>query len=306
MLLWVRAAAVLGTSMLLMGSKLIIHVPEGGSVVSSSGLFACDAGESCTIEFNGHHFAETFTAVAHSGYVFKHWETGSGAICSGSLNTQCDELDPDSFGGFGTDAATNRNRGALSLTPAFSGSAYDGSAPSPRITVKSHQSTRYYAVRGVTRDEIWSQLTGAANPLPVDRNAGTKPLGHASFKYEYDYQGEYAGNSSSCRVHSGNFDFRFETVLPRLAVNESVHRELDARWSTLEDRVTEHEAGHHAIYRQLVTRLPEALQEIGVTPCSELDQRVSEAVTRAVDDIRRASADYDEYHSDESYAITSL
>ena len=40
MLLWIRAAAVLGTSMLLMGSKLIIHVPEGGSVVSSSGLFA--------------------------------------------------------------------------------------------------------------------------------------------------------------------------------------------------------------------------------------------------------------------------
>ena len=306
MLLWVRAAAVLGTSMLLMGSKLIIHVPEGGSVVSSSGLFACDAGESCTIDFNEQHFAETFTAVADSGYVFNHWGSGTGAICSGSLNTQCDELDPDSLGGFGTAATTNRNRGALSLTPSFSGSANGSRASSPRFTVKSHQSTRYYAVRGATRDEIWSQLTGAANPLPVDRAAGTKPLGHASFKYEYDYQSEYAGNSSSCRVRNGNFSFRFETVLPRLAVNDSVRGEVDARWSTLEDRVKEHEAGHHAIYRQLVTRLPEALQEIGVAPCSEFDQRVSEAVTQAVDDIRRASADYDEYHSEESYAITSL
>ena len=107
-------------------------------------------------------------------------------------------------------------------------------------------------------------------------------------------------------MRTGNFDFRFETVLPRLAVKDSARSELGARWSALEDRVTEHEAGHHAIYRQLVTRLPEALKEIGTAPCSELDHRVSQAVANAVDHIRRASADYDEYHSEESYAITSL
>jgi predicted secreted Zn-dependent protease len=306
MLLWVRSAAVLGISVLLMGSKLIIHVPEGGAVVSSSGLFACGAGESCTIDINEHHFAETFTAVADAGYTFNRWETGTGAICSGSLNTQCDELDNDSFGGFDRGTTASRSGDALSLTPSFSGSEYSDSAASLKFTVKSYQSTRYYAVRGNTRDEIWYQLTGSANPLPVDRDAGIKPLGHASFRYEYDYQSEYAGNSSSCRVRTGNFDFRFETVLPRLAVRDSARSELGARWSALEDLVTEHEAGHHAIYRQLVNRLPTALQEIGVAPCSELDHRVSQAVAHAVDDIRRASADYDEYHSDESYAITSL
>ena len=306
MLLWVRTAAVLGISVLLMGSKLIIHVPQGGAVVSSSGLFACGAGESCTIDINEHHFAETFTAVADAGYTFNRWETGTGAICSGSLNTQCDELDTDSFGAFDGGTTASRGGDALTLTPSFSGSAYSDSAASPRFTVKSYQSTRYYAVRGNTRDEIWSQLTGSANPLPVDRDAGIKPLGHASFRYEYDYQSEYAGHSSSCRVRTGNFDFRFETVLPRLAVRDSARSELGARWSALEDLVTEHEAGHHAIYRQLVNRLPTALQEIGVAPCSELDHRVSQAVAHAVDDIRRASADYDEYHSDESYAITSL
>jgi len=306
MLLLVRAAAVLGISVLLMGSKLIIHVPQGGAVVSSSGLFACGAGESCTIDINEHHFAETFTAVADGGYSFNRWETGTGAICGGSLNTQCDELDTDSFGSFDRDTTVKRSGGALRLTPSFGGSAYNEGAPGPSFTVKSYQSTRYYAVRGTTRDEIWSELTGSANPLPVDHNAGIKPLGHASFRYDYDYQSEYAGNSSSCRVSTGNFDFRFETVLPRLAVKDSARSELGARWSALEDRVTEHEAGHHAIYRQLVTRLPKALKEIGVAPCSELDHRVSQAVAHAVDDIRRASADYDKYHSDESYAITSL
>jgi predicted secreted Zn-dependent protease len=306
MLLWVRAVAVLGTSLLLMGSKLIIHVPQGGAVVSSSGLFACDAGESCTIDINEHHFAETFTAVPAAGYAFNHWQNGTAAICGGSNSMQCDELGADPFGGFDTSATTQRNGGVLKLSPAFTGSAYRDNEPAPEFAVSSYQSTRYYAVHGSTRNEIWAQLTGSANPLPVDRNAGLKPLGHASFKYKYDYQSEYAGNSSSCRVQSGNFDFRFETVLPRLAVNDSVRNELDARWSSLQDRVTEHEAGHHAIYRQLVTRLPEALQRIGIAPCSELEHRVSQAVTQAVDEIRRASAEYDEYHSDESYAISSL
>jgi predicted secreted Zn-dependent protease len=306
MLLWVRAAAVLVASLLLMGSKLIVHVPEGGAVVSSSGLFACDAGEACTIDINQQHFAETFTAVPEAGYGFSHWQNGANAICSGSHSAQCDELDTGPFSDFDTGTTKRRNGGMLKLSPAFTGSAYRDNESAPEFTVRSYQSTRYYTVRGSTRNEIWSQLTGSANPLPIDRDAGIKPLGHASFKYEYDYQSEYAGDSSSCKVQSANFDFRFETVLPRLAVSESVKRELETRWSTLQDRVTEHEAGHHAIYRQLVTRLPEVLQGIGIAPCSELEHRVSQAVAQAVNDVRRASADYDEYHRDESYAISSL
>ena len=89
----------------------------GGAVVSSSGLFACDAGETCTIDINEHHFAETFTAVADAGYTFNRWETGTGAICSGSLNTQCDELDNDSFGGF--DRGTTASRPNRSPSPGW-------------------------------------------------------------------------------------------------------------------------------------------------------------------------------------------
>tara|TARA_R110001599_G_scaffold353866_1_gene600958 strand:+ start:79042 stop:80013 length:972 start_codon:yes stop_codon:yes gene_type:complete len=306
MLLWVRAFAVLGTSLLLMGSKLIIHVPEGGAVMSSSGLFACDTGESCTIDIDDQHFSETFTAVAAPGYTFSHWGDNAGAICSGSNFAQCDELDSNAFGGSDSNATASRNGGVLRLSPHFIGSGYNDTSSRLEFSVKSRQSTRYYTVRGDTGEEVWTALTGSANPLPVDRDAGIRPLGHASFKYEYNYQSEYASDSSSCRVHNGNFDFRFETVLPRLAANESLRSDLDARWSNLQERIREHEVGHHVIYRQLVTRLPDALRSVGVAPCAELDQRVSQAVTQAVNDIQRASADYDRYHGEESYAITSL
>ena len=47
MLLWVKTAAVLGLSILLMGRKLIIQVPEGGSVVSSSASVSASYSRVC-------------------------------------------------------------------------------------------------------------------------------------------------------------------------------------------------------------------------------------------------------------------
>lgn len=306
MLIWGRTAAVLGLSVLLMGSKLIIHMPEGGSVVSSSGLFACDAGETCTIDIDEHNFAETFTAVPEAGYAFSQWENKAGAVCRGSYSPYCEELDNGPLSDIDNSTTAARRGSKLSLTPSFRSSGYTQGESGPRFTVNSHQSTRYYPVRGNTREEVWSQLTGAANPLAVDRDAGIKPLGHASFKYEYDYQSEYADGSSHCRVESANFEFRFETVLPRLATNGAVREELASRWSSLQNLITEHEAGHHAIYRQLVTRLPQALEEIGTTSCTELAQRVSLAVAEAVEHVKQASADYDAFHGGETFAVTSL
>jgi predicted secreted Zn-dependent protease len=306
LLVWFRAPAVLGVSVLLMGSKLIIHMPEGGSVVSSSGLFACDAGETCTIAISEHRFAETFTAVPEAGYTFSQWENKAGAVCRGSYSPHCEELDSGPLSGVDNSATVIHPSGKLSLRPSFRASGHAEGESGPRFTINSHQSTRYYPVRGNSREEVWSQLTGPANPLTVDRDTGTKPLGHASFKYQYDYQSEYAGGSSDCRVESANFEFRFETVLPRLAANGALREELESHWSSLQDLITEHEAGHHAIYRQLVTQLPQALEEIGTISCAELSQRVDLAVAQAVENVKQASADYDAFHGAETFAVTSL
>jgi predicted secreted Zn-dependent protease len=149
-------------------------------------------------------------------------------------------------------------------------------------------------------------LHGTANPLAVDDRAGTKPLGYAAFQYQYDYRSAYGSSPSNCRVASGNLSFRFETILPQLALRDGASNRLKDRWLPFQELIIEHEAGHHAIYRQLVTELPQALTDIGEVPCTELDDRVRVAVTATVDTIRQASIDYDDSYGAEEYLASSF
>lgn len=299
-----RAAIVLGLSVLLMGSKLVISVPEGGSVTSSSGLFACHAGETCTIDIDKAHFDETFSAQAAPGYLFSRWGEHAGALCAGSHDAHCDALDKGPFSSGGAGLASLEQ--AHSLMPLFAGHSFDRHDSEVDISVRSYQATRYYSVSGRDHKEIWHQLTGPANPNPVDHFTGRKPLGLAIFRYTYSYQSEFVQGGTLCRVQQAQFDLRFETVLPTLAVDEKTRRSLNTRWTDLAQNITEHEAGHHEINRQLVTQLPAALRSIGPMACHGLDRRVKQAVTDAVAKVERANRDYDRHHSEETYAITSL
>ena len=303
---WAKAAAVLAVSVLLMGSKIIIRVPEGGEVVSSSGLYACSAGEVCTIEINEQHFAESFTAVPAPGYAFASWGGQPGAVCRDSRDPHCADLDGGPFADFAVEAASLRKGAVLTLSPAFTAREDVATASSPRFRITSLHTTRYYPVSGRTQEEVWAQLLGAANPIAIDRAAGIKPVGHASFEYRYSYRSKFAANPANCRVDSGSIEFRFDTVLPELAASETIRDQLQQRWAPFQARITEHEAGHHAIYRELVTELPQVLAQVGEAPCAELDRRVSLAVADAVGAIKQASAEYDENYSSDSYVASSM
>ena len=306
MLVWARIAAALGFSALLMGSKIIIHVPPGGSVVSSSGLFACAGGEVCTIDIDKQYFAETFSAEAEPGFEFEGWDDRAGALCGGSRDPDCSELDEVSFAGIDGRRQQLQRGSTLTLRPAFAATDYASVQIASRIDVRSFHSTRYYPVSGGTQEEIWAQLHGAANPLAVDRNAGVKPLGHASFQYQYNYRSAFAENAAHCRVESGTLQLRFETVLPRLAVKQQTSELLRNRWQPLQELITEHEAGHHAIYRQLATQLPRVMSGLGAVPCPELDEQVRLAVEEAVATVRQASADYDAHGGGDAYLASTL
>ncbi|MEM9254730.1 MAG: hypothetical protein AAGA91_04740 [Pseudomonadota bacterium] len=71
----------------LSGCRIVIEVPEGGSVTSNNGVL-CNAGESCEIDIIDATFYDVFSAVAASGYEFEGWEKGNGYLCGGSTD-QC-------------------------------------------------------------------------------------------------------------------------------------------------------------------------------------------------------------------------
>ncbi|MDE0952940.1 MAG: hypothetical protein OSA45_16925 [Halioglobus sp.] len=94
--------------LLIQGCRFILVVPEGGSVVSTSGSYDCAAEETCIIDLPGIPFAgDTFTAIPDEGYVFKGWnkQEGRALFCGGkigpcalpALPTQATEYEIDGF-----------------------------------------------------------------------------------------------------------------------------------------------------------------------------------------------------------------
>jgi predicted secreted Zn-dependent protease len=107
-------------------------------------------------------------------------------------------------------------------------------------------------------------------------------------------------------VLSGEIQLKFETVLPQLADFEGKSDRLRRQWLQFQAVIIDHEAGHHKIYRQLVRQLPQALESVGRVPCSELDDTIKVAVSRVVDTMRQASAEYDEETGPGKYMVSSL
>jgi len=169
----------------------------------------------------------------------------------------------------------------------------DSVASSSVFNIKSTHLSNYYEISGDTSRELWRQLRGDANPLSVDPEVGKKPFGDASVSYSYRYQPGYAADLTNCRVISGEIQFKFETNLPQLVDLEGKSDRFRKQWLHFQAVIVDHESGHHKIYRRLVKQLPLALKSVGKVPCSELDDRIKVAVSRVVNTMRQASADYD-------------
>lgn len=303
---WGRALVVLGGSFLLMGSKIVITVPEGGSVVSSSGLIECSSGQVCIIDITDQRFVEVFTAIPDQGYHFANWADNNGALCRGSQHPHCPDLGTTPVSDYQGFQLPPDPAAVFTMNPTFTSGGSVPPSRGPSFTINSSHLTRYYGIEGDTTAELIAQLAGDANPLPVQAAAGRKPVGHANFSYRYDYDSEYGANLASCRVASATLRLRFETVLPRLENPGGKPGYLLNRWLPFQQEVIAHEAGHHAIYRLMATKLPRALTALGEVPCHELEQRVGQAVGRIEQEMHRASSAYDFAHGAADYLLGSL
>ena len=77
-------AAILAALSLLGGCKIVIDVPEGGSVVTDSGDITCSSGEVCEIDVDDTEFEQTFIAEPDEGYAFKGWKKKDRGLCGGN------------------------------------------------------------------------------------------------------------------------------------------------------------------------------------------------------------------------------
>jgi len=88
LLVRLKLMALLAVSLVVVGCKLQVVVPPGGRVVSESGNFSCEAGESCTVDVTDVFFDETFRAVPDPGYTFVSWRQRLKGWCAGR-NAPC-------------------------------------------------------------------------------------------------------------------------------------------------------------------------------------------------------------------------
>jgi len=68
--------------------KIRISPSVNGQVVSDSGAYDCQAGNTCEIDVVDSFFDETFRAVGNEGYAFAAWRTRAKSLCGG-LSRQC-------------------------------------------------------------------------------------------------------------------------------------------------------------------------------------------------------------------------
>lgn len=301
-----RNAALLTLCCLLMGSKIAISVPHSDSIDLSSGTDTCNAGENCTVDSNGDYSQDSTLPRAELAGAVQGEQDARLGDCSEYLSGDCAHVHADEYSRHPEMAIFEDTAESVDAGLPFE---YPGDSPTEAsgiFSVNSSHSTRYYTISGDTSNEIWDELRGDANPLQVLPGVGRKPFGEASFSYSYTFQPDYDSDMSHCHVQFGKIDVQFETVLPQLEELEHKPDRLRRQWDNFQSTVIDHEAGHHKIYSRIVSELPGALDNIGKTPCDQLDKKVATVIEGVVASIQLASSHYDASAGSAKYMVSAL
>jgi hypothetical protein len=138
--------------------KIEISVPEGGTVVSSTGIYGCTSGEMCTIDVDHIYFQEHFTAVPQAGYEFAGWQKTRGGFCGGNdslcnLVTTGFTPHPSLMALLGVDTV-------FTMNPVFVTTG-DATPPSePVWKIRSNHVAVNYLVEGDTVDQWMWEMQG--------------------------------------------------------------------------------------------------------------------------------------------------
>lgn len=80
-----RTIGILLALSALVGCRVQLAAPEGGSVATQSGAYRCAESSECVVEISDTGFHETFTAQPAPGFIFAGWQKEHLGLCGGSL-----------------------------------------------------------------------------------------------------------------------------------------------------------------------------------------------------------------------------
>lgn len=199
-----RVAAALCVAVLLVGCKIEITVPQGGSVVTSSGAYTCFAGQTCLVSVYDIHFDETFSVTAEPGYQFAGWKKQDRGLCGGSSDP-C-RLFTSSFEGQPNLMAVLESDEVFYLEPVFEPAPeqnhlllYGGAYSDYFIGCISCEDTHVYSICNsagsygsrYSADSIWNERgdfgASYSNTSPWNQFAGVPPVVRDSNGQFYGY-----------------------------------------------------------------------------------------------------------------------
>jgi predicted secreted Zn-dependent protease len=286
------ALLIVLASALLSACKLEITVPAGGSVVTSSGLYACAAGETCTLTIDHPYFFESFTAVPARGYIFSRWKKIPGAFCAGSHKSVCEDIDTRIFVE-NTDLLDWLNFDAsYSLTPVFNQLASPGEKQAAVWQLSSSHVAVNYVIDGATAEQIFDSLKGENNPLHISVSTGSKSIGLSEASFASGFTATGATSEGLCEVKAGTIEVTYTTTIPQLYDYQQKPIEIQDSWSRFQGDLVKHEAGHQQINRFYYGLLPGLYSAVGAVPCDELADAIKRVHKQWEEEIIAAQAQY--------------
>jgi hypothetical protein len=148
------------------GCKIEIAMPAHGTVVSSTGLYGCAAGEICTLDIDDPWLDENFTAVPDTGYRFVRWVDQDNALCRGK-KAVCENMSSLYHPQFPSLFALLSQDITYYLTPEFEpdGSQSPVDESDPVFVVESTYNTINYEIDGDSSSELFAAMNSSANPI---------------------------------------------------------------------------------------------------------------------------------------------
>jgi predicted secreted Zn-dependent protease len=283
------------SSLLISGCNIEITVPAGGHITTTSGLYACAAGEHCELSVDHPYFAESFTATPEPGYVFSHWQDRAGAFCAGQRQAVC-TLPPTSIFLQRPELAPwLAVEATYTLSPVFLALNTVPAAADAAWQLQSSHRVVNYQIDGDSADQILASLRSDANPLPISANTGTRVIGYSVTTAAREYSAEGDSADQHCKIVSGMVTATYTTTLPQLLQPELKTAAIQSSWNRFYQDLEQHEAGHQQINRSYYLELSRRYGAVVGRPCDELPAALAEVKAAWVEELAAA---HDQYHTD--------